>query len=112
MDRGRLVLMAEDAGVINAYATAGHLVCFTTGALRLPDRQLEAVLAHELGHHTELHPWLSAFTWWVQLPAVPLKALLAALRRAIGGTAARIGGLARPFGVGLLLLLWIVPIPG
>jgi Zn-dependent protease with chaperone function len=110
MDRDRLVLMAEDSSAINAYATAGHLVCFTTGALRLPDHQLEAVLAHELGHHTELHPWISAFTWWVQLPAVPLKALLAALRRAIGGTAARIGGLARPFGVVLLLLLWIVTI--
>jgi len=110
IDRERLVLMAEDSSAINAYATAGHLVCFTTGALRLPDAQLEAVLAHELGHHSELHPWISAFTWWLQLPAVPLKALLAALRRAIGGTAARLGGLARPIGVVLLVLLWIVTI--
>jgi Zn-dependent protease with chaperone function len=110
IDRGRLVLMAEDSSAINAYATAGHLVCVTTGALRLADAQLEAVLAHELGHHSELHPWISAFTWWLQLPAVPLKALLAALRRAIGGTAARLGGLARPIGVVLLVLLWIVTI--
>ena len=110
MDRGRLVLMAEDSSAINAYATAGHLVCFTTGALRLRDRPLGAVLAHELGHHTELHPWISAFTWWLQLPAIPLKVLLTGLRRAIGGTAARIGGLARPIGIVLLALLWVVTI--
>ena len=110
MDRGRFVLMAQDSSAVNASATAGHLVCFTTGALRLPHPLLEAVLAHELGHHTELHPWITAFAWWVQLPAVPLKALLAALRRAIGGTAARFGGLARPIGVVLLVLLWIVTI--
>ncbi|HEX6582420.1 MAG TPA: M48 family metalloprotease [Thermoleophilaceae bacterium] len=110
IDRDGLVLRAEDAGAINAYATAGHLLCFTTGALRLPDRQLEAVLAHELGHHSELHPWISALTWWLQLPAVPLKALLSWLRGAIGAVAARLGGLARPVGVVLLGLLWIITI--
>ena len=46
MDRGRLVVMAQDSSAINASATAGHLVCFTTGALRLPDPPLEAILAH------------------------------------------------------------------
>jgi Zn-dependent protease with chaperone function len=110
IDRGRLVLLAEDSSAINAYATAGHLVCVTTGALRLPDAQLEAVLAHELGHHRELHPWISALTWWLQLPAVPLKALLAWMRRGIGQLGARLGGLARPIGVVLLVLLWIVTI--
>jgi STE24 endopeptidase len=102
--------MAEDSSATNAYATAGHLVCVTTGALRLQDDQLEAVLAHELGHHSELHPWISAFTWWLQLPAVPLKALLAWMRTTIGRVAARFGGLARPIGVVLLVLLWIVTI--
>jgi Zn-dependent protease with chaperone function len=110
IDRARLVLLAEDSSAINAYATAGHLVCVTTGALGLEDRQLEAVLAHELGHHSELHPWISALTWWLQLPAVPLKALLRWMRGAIGAIAAGIGGLAKPIGVVLLLLLWIVTI--
>lgn len=106
--RQRLLLRMEDATAINAYATAGHLVCVTTGALRLPERELEAVLAHELGHHRELHPQISALTWWLQLPALPLKALLRVLRHAVAGVATRLGGLARPLGVLLLALLWIV----
>jgi STE24 endopeptidase len=106
--RDRLLLRIEDSSALNAYATAGHLVCVTTGALHVPERQLEAILAHELGHHTELHPWISALTWWLQLPAVPLKAILRAMRRAIATIAARLGGLARPVGVVLLILMWIV----
>lgn len=80
----------------------------TTGALRLPDRQLEAVLGHEVGHHAELHPLISSLTWWLQLPSVPLRALLRGLRRLIATTAARLGGIGKPVGVVLLALLWIV----
>jgi Zn-dependent protease with chaperone function len=68
IERSRLLLRIEDSNALNAYATAGHLVCVTTGALRLPEAGLEAILAHELGHHSELHPWISALTWWLQLP--------------------------------------------
>lgn len=108
IDPRRLMLRMEDATAINAYATAGHLVCVTTGALRLPGDQLEAVLGHELGHHSELHPLISSLTWWLQLPAVPLKALLAWLRRLIAATAERLGGIFKPVGVVLLVVLWIV----
>lgn len=63
IERDRLMLRMEDSNAVNAYATAGHLVCVTTGALRLSDSQLEAVPGHELGHHSELHPLISTLTW-------------------------------------------------
>src|SRR4051812_182964 len=56
VDPGKLILRVLDDGGINASAGAGHLMFVTTGALRLPDDQLEAILAHELGHHRGLHP--------------------------------------------------------
>jgi STE24 endopeptidase len=108
--RERLLLRIEDSSSLNAFATAGHLVCVTTASLRLPARELEAILAHELGHHAELHPWISALTWWLQLPAVPLKALLRFVQRLIAGVTTRLGGLMRPIGLLLLVLLWIVAI--
>ncbi len=108
MDPERLLLRIEDSGAPNAYAAAGHIVCVTTAALRLPAAELEAVLAHELGHHTELHPQITAMAWWLNLPAVPLKALLRWLRGIIAAIAARLRGLGRPVALILNALLWLV----
>jgi Zn-dependent protease with chaperone function len=36
---------------------------------RLSPVQLEAVLAHELGHHLGGHPWASLLRYWYSLPA-------------------------------------------
>jgi Zn-dependent protease with chaperone function len=108
--RDRLLVRVEDSHAANAYAAAGHIVCVTTGALRLPEPELEAVLGHELGHQTELHPTISAMTWWLSLPAVPLKAALRFLQRLIAAVAGRLGGLARPVGIVLAALLWIVAV--
>src|ERR671936_768333 len=37
-------------------------------ALGLPDDLLEAVLAHEVGHHRQLHPLATSLGWWYLLP--------------------------------------------
>lgn len=53
LDRYRL--MVSDLNDLNAYASGGYGVVVTSLAVRrLRPRQLEAVLAHELGHHLRL----------------------------------------------------------
>ncbi|MFJ2773738.1 M48 family metalloprotease [Streptomyces sp. NPDC087300] len=62
-------LWVEDSDHLNAYAAAGHIVGVTKCALdRLPSSQLAAVLAHELGHHTGGHVWVSLLGYWYALP--------------------------------------------
>ncbi|MEU2888416.1 M48 family metalloprotease [Streptomyces albidoflavus] len=59
----------NDTG-LNAVAAAGHIVGVTTFALnRLPNGELAAVLAHELGHHVGGHAWASLLGYWYALPA-------------------------------------------
>ncbi|HKE50267.1 MAG TPA: M48 family metalloprotease, partial [Actinomycetes bacterium] len=51
----RYRLMVSDRDDVNAYASGGYGVVVTSLAVRrLRPRQLEAVLAHELGHHLNL----------------------------------------------------------
>ncbi|MEU9715152.1 M48 family metalloprotease [Streptomyces sp. NPDC047976] len=62
-------LWIEDSDDLNALAAAGHIVAVTRRALeRLPEAQLAAVLAHELGHHTAGHAWTGLLSWWYALP--------------------------------------------
>lgn len=52
----RFHLMVIESDELNAYASAGNIVTVTTLAARkLPARRLEAILAHELGHHLRRH---------------------------------------------------------
>ena len=65
--RYRLRVIDDDN--LNAAAGGGSLVMVTTRALHtLPDDQLRAVLAHELGHHAGLHPLVSLAQGWMYLP--------------------------------------------
>ncbi|MEU3725081.1 M48 family metalloprotease [Streptomyces sp. NPDC031705] len=69
VDGDRYELWIEDSDDLNALAAAGHIVAVTRRALeRLPEAQLAAVLAHELGHHTAGHAWTSLLSWWYSLP--------------------------------------------
>jgi STE24 endopeptidase len=70
VDSSKYILRVEDSPDVNASATGGHLVGVTRGALTLPGQQLEAVLAHELGHHRDLHSASAALGWWWSLPSV------------------------------------------
>ncbi|NBM19427.1 M48 family metalloprotease [Streptomyces sp. GC420] len=62
-------LWVEDSDRLNAVAAAGHIVGVTRFALhQLPNGELAAVLAHELGHHVGGHAWSSLLGYWYALP--------------------------------------------
>jgi Zn-dependent protease with chaperone function len=67
-DPRRYLLRVQQQQQVNAFALGGHLVTVTRVALDLPDDMLEAVLAHELGHHRHLHPLATSLGWWYLLP--------------------------------------------
>jgi Zn-dependent protease with chaperone function len=107
IDPGKLILRVLDEGGINASAGAGHLMFVTTGALHLADDQLEAILAHELGHHRGLHPIAALVVWWLSLPGLALAAVYRFLRRTVAAIGARLGLLGRLLAVPVLVLLVI-----
>jgi Zn-dependent protease with chaperone function len=90
----RLIVRVEDDHEMNASAGAAHLVFVTTGALRRADDELEALLAHELGHHRGLHPVAVALLWWLSLPGVALVAVYRVLRRLVARLTGRLPPLA------------------
>lgn len=77
IDPASYLLWVEDSDEINAFASAGHIVAITRFAATLPPRQLEGVLAHELGHHLGGHAEVGLLTWWYSLPARLMYGLLA-----------------------------------
>lgn len=96
----RYVLAVSDSSAVNAFATGGHVVAVTRGAMeRLPPAELEGVLAHELGHHLGLHTVAPLASYWLQLPILWLARLGNRLERiavwfANGFAAFRIPGAA------------------
>jgi len=71
VDQDAYRLWVESSAEINAFATAGHTVAVTERAINvLSPAALEAVLAHELGHHLGGHTWFSLLRYWYSLPAL------------------------------------------
>ncbi|WP_381795022.1 M48 family metalloprotease [Streptomyces niveus] len=69
VDASVYTLWVEESADINAAAAGGHIVSVTSHAVeRLPDGQLAAVLAHELGHHAGGHAWSALMAYWYSLP--------------------------------------------
>jgi Zn-dependent protease with chaperone function len=62
------VLRVQPVAALNASAGAGHIVGVTATALALPPRQLEAILAHELGHHLGGHAMIGLLHTWYSWP--------------------------------------------
>lgn len=121
---GRFVLMVEDCADLNAFAVGGRTVAVSQTALRLPPKHLEAVLAHELGHHLSWHPMVDILAWWYALPArgaaflamLALRSILAVAHvfaRWGGGAGALVALLLGLFVLTLLafLSLWLLVIP-
>lgn len=69
VDPRRYWLRVQNSKEINAMAVGGHVVGVSTAALQLPSQQLEAVLAHEIGHHLAGHTKISLLRWWYELPS-------------------------------------------
>jgi Zn-dependent protease with chaperone function len=95
------------------------VLAVTRMSLELPDDMLEAVLAHEVGHHRHLHPLAIILGWWYLLPFEAGDRLLRAIRRltrwlarTFGRLNDRTGGLAggrAPDGaLGMLVLLAVL----
>jgi Zn-dependent protease with chaperone function len=105
IDPSRLILRVQDSPGVNAAAGGGHLLFVTRGAFGLPDESLEAILAHELGHHRGLHPVMTAVVWWLRLPGAAIAAVYRVLRRAVAAVTSRLGALGRLIAIPLLLAL-------
>ncbi|WP_107654270.1 M48 family metalloprotease [Nocardia suismassiliense] len=105
-------LWVEQSDDPNALAAPSRIVAVTSSALAdLDARQLEAVLAHELGHHRNVDPRVRLVDGWLAMPG---RALWAVCKR-LGRIAGILGPLA-PFArfvaaVGLLPVVTIVLAP-
>lgn len=70
VDPNRFRVWVYEGPEPTAPATVGRTVAVTNWSLyTLPQRHLEAVLAHELAHHLALPPKVSMFLYWLSLPA-------------------------------------------
>ncbi|MGW7682771.1 M48 family metalloprotease [Kribbella sp. NPDC054772] len=105
-------LWVEESDSVNGASVAGRSVAVTRWALNnLPPRQLQAVLAHELGHHRGGNPWATLLVFWYAQPARLMLALIQSMTR-LGSQITALGCLLTVFVAlalgGLLLhsLIW------
>lgn len=96
-------LWVEDSDSLNAVAAAGHIVGVTSYAMRhLPNGELAAVMAHELGHHVGGHAWSSLLGYWYALPGRLAWRVLRVLFR----VAYRVSRAFSCMGIGIMLLVF------
>ena len=120
VDPAGYVVLVQESTHLNAYAAGGRVVAVTTAALELRPARLEAVLAHELGHHLASHTTVSMLAWWFALPARGVAWLVRQVLRLVVSIA-RSGDLVGVLGAILLALvlltglaylsLWLILMP-
>ena len=98
VEPGGFILRVEDSDLVNAFALGAHFVAVTRRALELPDELLEAVLAHEIGHHRDLHPLAATLGWWYLMPFALLSLVLRRVRGATRALSRVFSGLRRRIG--------------
>ena len=113
IDRGRdrgYQLRVVDLDEVNAFAAGGNVVVVTTRALwKLPDRQLEAVLAHEMGHHIGMHPIILLFRAWLMYPISLIRRIALTIHNLVAFlTRFRMSWKVYLFLVGLVLILKLI----
>ncbi|MEU9915316.1 M48 family metalloprotease [Streptomyces sp. NPDC051001] len=95
-------LWVEDSDSLNAVAAAGHIVGVTRFAMnQLPNGELAAVLAHELGHHVGGHAWSGLLGYWYALPGRVAWRVL----KAVSAVAFHVSKAFGCFGVAFVVLL-------
>jgi Zn-dependent protease with chaperone function len=115
-DPGRYLLRVQESRQVNAFALGGHMLAVTRVAVDLPDDMLEAVLAHEVGHHRHLHPLAIILGWWFLLPFEAAERLQRVIRRTTRALARAYGRLreqtagarAADGAIGMLVLLVVL----
>ncbi|OXM61924.1 M48 family metalloprotease [Amycolatopsis vastitatis] len=104
VDGARYRLWVDRSRELNAFAAGGRTVAVTRTALELPPPSLEAILAHELGHHLAGHTRLSLYVWWLELPA----RLLARLVRLLALAVPYVGRAFAAFGRSVAVLVTVL----
>ncbi len=104
IDSSRYLLLVQDSTEVNAFAAGGRTVAVTRASLQLHPSQLEAVLAHELGHHLSGHTMVSTLAWWYALPARVAAILVSHAVRFV----LAIGRIFQAFGNGLAALVSVL----
>ncbi|MDX6263662.1 MAG: hypothetical protein QOH84_5350 [Kribbellaceae bacterium] len=70
VDPDRFTIWIQESEDVNATPTPGHTIAVTRWALyTVPVQHLEAVLAHEMGHHLGGRAWFSLLSFWYSIPA-------------------------------------------
>ncbi|MDX3747720.1 M48 family metalloprotease [Streptomyces sp. AK08-02] len=95
-------LWVEDSDGLNAVAAAGHIVGVTRYAMNeLPNGELAAVMAHELGHHVGGHAWSGLLGYWYAQPGRIAWRFL----RAFSGFVFQVSRAFSCFGIGFVVLV-------
>lgn len=105
-ERGNFDLLVTDSQEINAFALGRRSVIITRGAMQLPEQEVEAIFAHELGHmrhHDSIITLMYYTVSTITNIAVKILAVIAAVMTVFRGT--RIIGVV--IGVVTAALIWL-----